>query len=64
MLWGAAALVTLGGNPGAHLVEVARSLGVPAVVDAGDHGATLGEFAGSHAIAAVDGDGGGVVLHS
>jgi hypothetical protein len=64
MLWGAAGLVTLGGNPGAHLVEVARSLGVPAVVGVGEQGATLGEFAGSHAIAAVDGDGGGVVLHS
>ena len=64
MLWGAAGLVTLGGNPGAHLVEVARSLGVPAVVGVGEHGATLGEFAGGHSIAAVDGDSGGVVLHS
>lgn len=64
MLWGAAGLVTLGGNPGAHLVEIARSLGVPAVVGVGKHGATLGEFSASHAIAAVDGDGGGVVLHS
>ena len=32
LLWGAAALVTAGGGPGAHLLHVARSLGVPAVV--------------------------------
>jgi hypothetical protein len=32
MLWGAAGLVAAGGNPSAHLVEVASSLGVPAVV--------------------------------
>ncbi|MGH3501055.1 MAG: PEP-utilizing enzyme [Nocardioidaceae bacterium] len=32
LLWGASALVTFGGGVGAHLVEVARSLNVPAVV--------------------------------
>ncbi|HZD70659.1 MAG TPA: PEP/pyruvate-binding domain-containing protein [Actinomycetes bacterium] len=34
LLWGAAALVTATGGPGAHLVDVARSLRVPAVVSA------------------------------
>ncbi len=32
LLWGAAGLVALGGAPSAHLMEVARSLTVPAVV--------------------------------
>lgn len=32
LLWGAAALVTFGGGPAAHLIEVARALTVPAVV--------------------------------
>jgi phosphocarrier protein FPr len=32
LLWDAAGLVTTGGSAGAHLIEVARSLGVPAVV--------------------------------
>lgn len=31
LLWGCAGLVTIEGNEGAHLFEVARSLGVPAV---------------------------------
>lgn len=37
LLWDAAGLVTLGGGPGAHLLESARALGIPAVtgVDAG-----------------------------
>jgi len=34
LLWSAAGLVTGPGDPGAHLFEVAASLGVPAVVDA------------------------------
>jgi pyruvate,water dikinase len=34
LLWGASALVTATGGPGAHLVDVARSLRVPAVVSA------------------------------
>lgn len=33
LLWTAAGVVTGGGDPGAHLFEVATSLGVPAVVD-------------------------------
>ena len=32
MLWSAAALVTIAGGAGAHLVEIARSLGVPTVM--------------------------------
>jgi phosphohistidine swiveling domain-containing protein len=32
LLWNAAALVTLGGGAGAHLMEIARSLAVPAVM--------------------------------
>lgn len=32
LLWGASGLVTFGGSPGAHLVEVARALNLPAVV--------------------------------
>jgi hypothetical protein len=51
LLWGAAGLVAETGSEGAHLFEVARSLGVPAVIgvnpDAGDGG-----------IVAVDGDAG------
>ena len=35
LLWHSAALVTTGGTSGAHLFEVARSLGVPAVIGAG-----------------------------
>jgi phosphohistidine swiveling domain-containing protein len=33
LLWGAAGLVSESGSPGAHLFDVARSLGVPAVAD-------------------------------
>jgi phosphohistidine swiveling domain-containing protein len=51
LLWHCAALVTTGGTSGAHLFEVARSLGVPAVIGA-DAGAL--EEAGS--LVAVDGD--------
>lgn len=32
MLWGAAGLLVERGSPGAHLFEVARALGVPAVI--------------------------------
>ena len=32
LVWSCAAIVSAGGSPGAHLFEVARSLGVPAVV--------------------------------
>jgi hypothetical protein len=56
LLWNAAGLVAARGNPGAHLFEVARSLGVPAVV-----GVDLLE-APPRAVTAVDGAGGGVWL--
>lgn len=50
LLWHAAGLVTGAGSTGAHLFEVARSLGVPAVV-----GVDLGDLAGSGSLVAVDG---------
>jgi phosphoenolpyruvate-protein kinase (PTS system EI component) len=50
-LWHASGVVTAGGGPGAHLFEVARSLGVPAVVDV-----DLEPRRGDHALVAVDGD--------
>lgn len=55
LLWHCAGVVTAGGSPGAHLFEVARSLGVAAVtgVDVTD----LGE---RDALVAVDGDSGRV----
>jgi phosphohistidine swiveling domain-containing protein len=49
LLWNAAGLVALGGNVGAHVFEVARSLGVPAVVGVDVPQAHAG------ALAAVDG---------
>jgi phosphohistidine swiveling domain-containing protein len=59
MLWGAAGLVTGTGSPAAHLLEVAHSLRVPAVV-----GCPLDErmaaVAGTGVIAAVDGAAGAV----
>jgi phosphohistidine swiveling domain-containing protein len=51
-LWNAAGLVTSNGTPGAHLFEVARSLGVPAVVGTDVPGDADGR------LAAVDGDAG------
>jgi phosphohistidine swiveling domain-containing protein len=58
LLWGAAALVTFGGSAGAHLVHVARSLNVPAVVGCRDLEARLA-LAGKRAcLVAVDGDAG------
>lgn len=57
LLWHAAGLVTAGGSPGAHLVEVARSLGVPAVT-----GCRLPGLAGGSVLLAVDGDGGSVAV--
>jgi phosphohistidine swiveling domain-containing protein len=50
-LWQAAGVVTAGGDPGAHLFEVARSLGVPAVVEV-----DLDPWRGDDAVVAVDGD--------
>jgi phosphohistidine swiveling domain-containing protein len=52
LLWHSAGLVTLGGTTGAHLFEVARSLGIPAVT-----GIDGGKLAAG-ALVAVDGDAG------
>ncbi|TAM72461.1 hypothetical protein EPN44_15775 [bacterium] len=59
LLWNAAALISIGGGPSAHLIEVARSLAVPAVV-----GCAVGEaFDGARPLlAAVDGSAGRVTL--
>jgi phosphoenolpyruvate synthase/pyruvate phosphate dikinase len=57
LLWDAAGLVTIGGSTGAHLIEVARSLGVPAVVQCGD--LPLNRLT-ADTIVAVDGDRGQV----
>lgn len=61
LLWSAAALVTTAGNAGAHLIEVASSLGVPAVVQtdlaaAGWSPRGRSEPADRPLLAAVDGD--------
>lgn len=55
LLWHSASLVTAGGTSGAHLFEVARSLGVPAVIgpEIGPDADMLGE---SGSLVAVDGD--------
>jgi phosphohistidine swiveling domain-containing protein len=55
LLWNASGLVTVGGSPGAHLIEVARSLGVPAVT-----GCRLDALLAGPALLAVDGDTGTV----
>lgn len=55
-LWNAAALVTAGGSPAAHICEVARALHVPAVVSVGVHA----HLAGS--VVAVDGSSGEVAV--
>jgi phosphohistidine swiveling domain-containing protein len=60
MMWGAAGLVTGSGSPAAHLLEVAHSLRVPAVV-----GCRLDERsagAGAPLLAAVDGAAGAVFV--
>ena len=64
LLWGAAALVTFGGSEAAHLVEVARSLGVPTVLGCSEEellpllsvasGLTLAAVDGGQGIVAVD----------
>ncbi|GAA3750217.1 PEP/pyruvate-binding domain-containing protein [Salinactinospora qingdaonensis] len=66
LLWSASALVTLGGNPGAHVFEVATSLGVPAVlgVRLDSAGLSLSDLAEpGRFVAAVDGDRATVALH-
>ncbi len=66
LLWDAAGLVTIGGSPGAHLFEVAASLGLPAVcgVDLADAtGPSLDALRASHSwVGAVDGTGGSVTI--
>jgi len=59
LLWNAAALISIGGGPSAHLIEVARSLAVPAVVGCAVEGALDGARS---LLAAVDGDAGRVTL--
>lgn len=51
LLWKAAGLVTTGGGPGAHLLEVAQSLGVPAVT-----GCRVEGLLDGRTLLAVDGD--------
>ncbi len=64
LLWGASALVTFGGSEAAHLVEVARSLGIPTVLGcaqegllpllSGASGPTLAAVDGAQGIIAID----------
>jgi len=61
LLWNAAALVTRQGSHGAHLLEVAHALGVPAVVHCTD--LPLDELT-SDVLVAVDGDSGQVTWHT
>lgn len=53
LLWGAAGLVTFGGSVGAHVVEVAKTVGVPTVIAVGDAGS---EELSAGRLVAVDGD--------
>jgi len=67
LLWDAAGLVALGGAPSAHLMEVARSLTVPAVVgcpleDLRGVGSPGGGADGSVHVGMVDGDEGRVAV--
>ena len=57
LLWHSAALVHTGGSSAAHLFEVARSLGVPAVI-----GIDPAMFGGVGSLVAVDGDAGVVSI--
>lgn len=64
LLWDAAALVTVGGGPAAHLFEAARSIGIPAVAGVplgSDIGGRLDTAHGRYAVA-VDGDAGVVTI--
>ena len=65
LMWGSAGLVTAGGSPSAHLIEVARSRGVPAVVGCDDLVFSLLEQEQGQplsALVAVNGDSGRVVI--
>jgi phosphoenolpyruvate-protein kinase (PTS system EI component) len=59
MLWDAAALVVARGGPAAHVFEVARSLGVPAVmgIDLSAQGPALVTVDGSSGVVSVLTDG-------
>jgi PEP-utilising enzyme, mobile domain/Pyruvate phosphate dikinase, AMP/ATP-binding domain len=59
LLWSSSALVTAGGSAGAHLIHVARSLGVPAVVGCDLRGSLE---PGRPWLVAVDGDAGVVAV--
>jgi hypothetical protein len=59
LLWRSSALVTAGGSAGAHLIHVARSLGVPAVVGCDLRGSLE---PGRPWLVAVDGDAGVVAV--
>jgi phosphohistidine swiveling domain-containing protein len=56
LLWHSAALVSIGGSSGAHLFEVARSLGVPALIGVDP------TAAGAGSLVAIDGDAGVVSI--
>jgi phosphohistidine swiveling domain-containing protein len=62
MMWGAAGLVTGSGSPAAHLLEVAHSLRVPAVVGCPLDDRVAALAAGGTMIAAVDGAAGAVYV--
>lgn len=65
LLWGAAGLVTFSGSEAAHLIEVARSVGVPTVINCDE--AVLRSFIGDSSglvLAAVDGGHGVVSVHA
>lgn len=64
LLWGASALVTMGGSAEAHLVEVARSLGVPAVLGCSEERllTLLGGDGATGTLVSVDGVNGRVVV--
>jgi hypothetical protein len=60
LLWGAAGLVSFTGDGGAHLFDVARSLGVPAVARVGS--ADLAGVLSGEVVGAVDGESGTLVV--
>ncbi|MPZ86879.1 MAG: hypothetical protein GEU81_02180 [Nitriliruptorales bacterium] len=63
LLWRASGLVTTSGNPAAHLMEVASSLGVPTVLGVDLETVDgLGRLGTSACLAAVDGDEGLVAI--
>lgn len=63
LLWRAGGLVTVTGNPAAHLMEVANSVAIPTVLAVDlTHLGGIGGLGQGHWIAAVDGDEGTVAL--